>query len=255
MVKATLHLTINIFFNAIIFGFISSCSFLDKPQEMNIVGYRAERLDSIKNHYNKVFDSFLISRKNTGATKSHLLYLNNLINRKDFFKQLIILDSNDSFYFVSPDRRLLISSKASKIYFQSESLLAAFLVENMVRVERDLYSRKVFYSNYMIQPEDLVRIMNLSLKQKDVLNNLSVEQLIKIERSPVAYLNYLQQRNKDGELIFNLVNGRVYGLEEERHLKSYLLEQHKKEFINDTGLDISSSKFYLFKKFINKVFR
>lgn len=253
MVKATLHLIINFILKAIIFSSVLSCSFFDERSKMDFEGYRAERLDSIKNHYNKVLDNFLKNKDIVFANEVHLNYLNLLINQKNFFKKLIILNSNDSFYFISPDKRLLISKKASEIYFQNESLLRSFLLENLVRVNENFFSRKYFYQNYLLKPVDLSNIMNLPLYLRDLLNNFAVELLIKDKRSPGAYLNYIQQRNKDSELIFNLINGRLYGLEEERHLKSYLLEKHKKEFITSASLDISSPQFYQFKQFINQL--
>ena len=61
-------------------------------------------------------------------------------------------------------------------------------------------------------------------------------------------INYIQQRNKDSSLMYNVLKGRLYGLEEERHLKTYLLEKHKNFFVEQASLDSSSKMFYKFKK-------
>ena len=91
-----------------------------------------------------------------------------------------------------------------------------------MRIKNNFFSRKVIYPNGAINPQDLTQILNLSLKTKDKLNNLCVEEMVAKEQNPLSLLNYIQQRNKDAFLLSNVINGSVYGSEEERHLKTYL---------------------------------
>ena len=72
--------------------------------------------------------------------------------------------------------------------------------------------------------------------------------MIEKKQKPIVTSKYIQQRNKDAFLLSNVINGSVYGLEEERHLKTYLLEKHKSLFLADVVLETSSNKFYRLKK-------
>ena len=127
------------------------------------------------------------------------------------------------------------------------------MIENHIRAKKEFYSRKYIYPTGLATVEDLAQVMIMSIRKKDLLNQQCVEHLIKLGFSPTSYLDYLQHRNKDNHLVSNLLNGTVYGLEEERHLKTYLIEKHKELFIRNLEVDLSSKQFYKFKKYIGKV--
>jgi hypothetical protein len=257
MVKATLHLINKYSYISIVYCCLVSCAIIkDSPQFLKTNGYKSERIESVKAHYGRVLQKFLNQKNMRRVPALHLSYLNSLIKTsKVFIKEVIVVKDPNSFYFISPSRKIVVSDNFAKLYFQNEQLLSAFLVENYVRVSKNIFSRKVYYPNSLINYEDLAKIMALSLNQKQKLNYLSVEKIIQFGGSPISYLNYIQQRNKDGRLVNNLLNGRVYGLEEERRLKAYLIENHKKVFIEKVELDTSSKKFYGFKKFLSKAFK
>jgi len=253
MVKATLHITIRTWY-LILLLILSSCSNLEKqPRFDSENGYRAEKLASLKKHYGKILSSFLAGKKKISIPNKYVVYFDSLLGESvDFFGRVYLIDQVNSFYFISPQGDLIISKSFFEVYFQNEQLLQSFLIENYIRVKNNLYSRRINYVNGLVSYEDLSKIMLLSLGDKDFLNYLSAEKLIQLGKSPMSYLNYIQQRNKDSSLVANVLNGRLFGLEEERHLKTYLLEKHKRVFVDQASLDSSSKLFYSFKKLIKK---
>ena len=253
MVKATLHITIKTWFLILLLIF-SSCSTLEKKPDFDSGnGYKAEKLASLKRHYGKILSSFLAGKKKIIIPNKYVAYFDSLLGESvDFFGRVYLIDQVNSFYFVSPQGDLIISKSFFEVYFQNEQLLQSFLIENYIRVTNNLFSRKINYVNGLVSYEDLAKIMLLSLRDKNYLNYLSAEKLIQLGKSPISYLNYLQQRNKDSSLVDNVLNGRLFGLEEERHLKTYLLEKHKRVFVDQASLDSSSKLFYSFKKLIKK---
>ena len=257
--KATLHIINRYFIWALLFFNNHGCSTLYKKEKKIFLreGYESERLSSIKNHYNILLTQYLNHVKSRKINKRFLGYINSLVEKHSLeepFINVIIVDENSSSYFVSPDGRLIFTEKFAKNYFLNEQLLTAFLLENVTRLKKMIYTKKSYYPSGLVSMEDLSKLMILSRAQKDKLNYYCVEELIKHGSSPMTYLNYIQQRNKDSSLVSNLINGSVFGLEEERRLKTYLIEQHKKVFIEKVELETSTKSFYLFKMSINEVF-
>ena len=248
MVKANLHLITKLLLIFILLketGCSVSSSYIYNKKNLN-----AEKKESILKHYNFLADQFIINSKTKKLDPIFRNYLNDLV--KINFENFYVVDDEKSFYFISPDRRLFFSKKYAQIHFLNEQVLTSFLIENAIRLEKDYFNRKSFYPNGLITSFDLVAILNINLEYTDHLNYHSVERLISLNKNPMYFLNFVQQKNKDKSLLNNLLNGSVFGLDQERHLKTYLLEKHKKFFTQNIGLDISSKMFYKFKKIFNK---
>ena len=256
MVKATLHLITKFVLTSIVSLFLTSCADLVlKDDELEYrQGFKSERLVSIKKHYSLVSKTFLKSFNSRALSGTHHKYLNGLLPRQAGIKiSLHLIKNQRSFYLVAPNGLIIITTKFAKTYFLSEPILKAFLSEALVRIEKNAYNRVFYYTHGVYSFESITRMMTLTLQQKDILNHLSVKKLYESGNSAISYLNYIQQRNKDSLLVQNLLNGKVYGLEEERRLKTFIIQRYKSSFVKKAELEKSSRQFYSFKKFINSI--
>ena len=168
MVKLISFLIIKLLVKVLYLGILSSCSiFNESPSQYNWTGYQAERISDIKVHYNKLLSNFLYDKNFVEIPSEHILWLrNNLRVGKLLIKKVILLKSDKSFYFVSPDGTFLITSRFANKYFQNERLLLSFFTEGVVRIKNNFYSKIISYLNYQLEPEDLVNMMRLNLSTK-----------------------------------------------------------------------------------------
>lgn len=247
--KATLHLITNLIILSLC---LHGCASTQTKSTYNLKNISGERRDSLLLHYDTISKQYLVHSNFYNLSVFEKNYINSLIHKNDIvgFRKVAVIFNETPFYFVSPGRTLIFSSGFLKNHLHNEQLLRVFLVENILRIRNNFFARKVIYPNGAITPYDLTKIMNLSLKTKDKLNNLCIEEMLEKKQNPLSLLSYVQQRNKDAFLLVNVINGSVYGLEEERHLKTYLLEKHKDLFLADVELETSSDKFYRLKKVI-----
>lgn len=189
------------------------------------------------------------SRRYLEALYMRIVINNELILKKKIKPQFHIIKSNLPFYFSLPNGSFFLSDTLLKKYVKSENLLVSLLANEIYRVHKLIYEKKVFIPVGFFSTKKMLTIHRLPLKIK--MESLKWTYFI-LKRSgfdPYSVLSWLQIQNKS-TVEFSMQSGTSQAETREEFLfKNFLAEGvGKKQNVNENQEANSSKGFYALQR-------
>lgn len=215
--------------------------------------FTISRIDYI-NHFEHLAKDYLKSpkiqeRRISKKTQAYLTEIyrrivvnNELILKKDIKPIFHIIKSPLPFYFSLPSGRFFFSDTLIKKYLKSENLFVSLLGNEMYRVHKELYEKKILIPIGFLNTKKMISLSKLPI-------NVRVEALkwtyFLLKRSgydPYAVLNWLQMQNKNS-LEFSIQLGTSHArIREEFLFKSFLAQEVGKKQLDSENAETNSSR-------------
>jgi hypothetical protein len=183
-------------------------------------------------------------------TKNNELFFQNEDSKPEFY----IIGSKTPFVFSLPGNQYYFSSGLLTKYLNNEELLAAVLTIEMVRVDKNLYEKKILVPTGSLSTEMMLSITGISLELKSEINKWAYYVLKRAGIDPFVLLNWIQLQNKN-TLDFSMQMGSALRItKEEASFKNFVVQQGAFDERQDIRLPRSSGRdFYSFLHQIKKV--
>lgn len=170
---------------------------------------------------------------------------NELILKKDIKPTFHIIKSPLPFYFSLPSGRFFFSDTLIKKYLKSENLFVSLLANEIYRVHKQLYERKVLIPIGYLNTKKMISLYKLPIEVRVESLKWTYFLLKRSGYDPYAVLNWLQMQNKNS-LEFSIQLGNSHArIREEFLFKSFLAQEvGKKQFDSESNETNSSRGFY-----------
>jgi len=178
-------------------------------------------------------------KKITTKILSHNEYL-----FSDSFKpKITILKDSRPFYFSLPNNNIYLSTELFE-YIKTEHLLAAILSYEFIKIDKNVYAKKVIVPHGYIQTSQMIDLTLIPLEEKIMLDKWGYYILRRSGYDEDAYLSLIQVQSKNNlDFAFHLGNSSSV-LKQEFMFKKFLVESLKKK--KEKTIKNSSQSFYAF---------
>ena len=248
--------------NIILLFFVYSCSSIsfpdwgrDKTEQIELEGYSEfENLDFI-NHLEHYGKSYLSENKRNiinlkERSKNYLTQLvkritsaNELFFNPDIDPTFYIVKASEPFHFSLPGRQFYFSSGLIKKYIKNENMLFCALVYELVRSEKNIYSKTMIIPTGTLDTNRILSLLRLNTSDKIEIHKWAYYSLKRSGISTDSYLSWLQVKNRNS-LDFLLQLGDVRSIsQEEAMFKAFVIEIEK-DTTNSNFHRGSSRSFY-----------
>ena len=213
--------------------------------------------------YNHISKTFLESGrvKIVRFPSRQLVYLRGLVESLRENNELLFKNNEDidfylishkaPFYFSSPEGKVFLSLGVMKRYMKNEGSLAAILLYESIRIEKDIYRKNFFIPTGTVSVERMISFSRIDLLQKNRLNKWVYYGLDRSGFDAENFLDWIQLQNKNS-LDFALHLGSMKEIvREESELRRFILRKYQGENLkNETR---SSKDFYRFMQYIRRL--
>ncbi|MAZ49262.1 MAG: hypothetical protein CME65_11930 [Halobacteriovoraceae bacterium] len=222
-----------------------SCSSLKLPElssnekeNISLKGYRefakADYIDHLKSYHNVYLQN--IDQSEVLLSKTHRDYLASRVKKiitanELFFKGQVepefhIVKSKVPFHFSLPGQKFFFSTSLLKRYVKNETMLYCLIVYELVRSEKEIYSKNIIIPTGVLDTERLLSLLRLKTEDKVEIHKWSYYLLKRIGLESDSYLSWLQIKNRNS-LDFALQLGDVRSISREEALfKAFLIDNY-----------------------------
>jgi len=244
--------------------FLCSCSFYSKDEKKFPYGFKRDLVKTdYKEHLIRISDHYIKNSKNKiyKLNKNNLNYFIKLRKRiaqnneniltEYTSPEIYIVKNNRPFYFSVPGQRIFFSSGLIKKYVKNEDLFISIYTTELLRSSLGIYRKQLYIPFDNVELKRMLKIINLDLKTKVQLNNLSYEVMKRSGFDPEAKLLWLQMENRNSvDFSLQYENPNIIS-KEEFYIKNYIVKQDKIESISYEKN--SSKEFYLFRRYVGRL--
>ena len=240
--------------------FLSSCASSgfslwdsEKPDEVELSGYKLYAEEDFINQLKSFKEIFLEENKSKliKLNYNQKKYLKKIIeslkaNNELFFKsdenpEFFIIESEKPFHFSLPGQKFFLSTGLIRKYIKSEQILFCVLAYELIRSEKNIYTKRVLIPTRVMSIERILSLQRLSIKDKSEIHKWAYYVLRRTNSNTDSYLSWLQIINRNS-IDFTLQLGEIRSIsEEEAIFKAFLIENKKKQTKKYKG---SSREFY-----------
>lgn len=243
------------FFSALICFCLVSCGTRQKTSN-NLKILKLEKKDYV-DHFEHLAKDYLKSPKVKERKISLLnqIYLENIYKRivinnelvlkKNIFPKFHIIRSDLPFYFSLPSGRFFMSDTLIKKYLKSENLFVSLLANEIYRVHKNLYEKKILIPVGYLSTKKMLSLYRLPLPVRVESLKWSYFLLKRSGYDPYSVLSWIQTQNKNS-LEFSVQLGSSQKQTREEFLfKSFLAQEvGRKQTENENAEKNSSRGFY-----------
>jgi hypothetical protein len=246
---------------------MSSCS-LFKGNKQEDFGLKSLGKDEIRRDYLEHISTFGQMYESIDGQQSSKLnyrtqkYLQSVINKikknnELFFKdkkkyEVNIIKSNRPFHFSLPDKKIYLSTSLLNKYIKTEKLLLCILVFEMIRSEKDIYSKRSVIPTGIMDAKRILSLLRLKTQQRIELHKWAYYLLKRSGVDTDLYLSWLQILNRNSLDFSLLLEGRNSISYEESQFKTFLIANVKQN-IRQVRHERSPRQFYKFLYDVNKL--
>lgn len=202
------------------------------------MAYRAEnkrRIVSMSKNSSRYLESLI----------KKIVSANELFFNPDVKANFTVIRANEPFHFSLPGRRFFLSTGLLKKYVKNEEMLFCALVFELIRSEKNIYSKTIIIPTGNLNTNRILSLLRLNTPDKIEIHKWAYYLLKRSGVNTDSYLSWLQVKNRNS-LDFALQLGDIRSISREEALyKAFLIEIEKDGKRSGTHKG-SSRKFYRF---------
>lgn len=170
---------------------------------------------------------------------------NELVLKKKLAPKFHVIKSDLPFYFSLPSGRFFLSDTLIKKYLKSENLFVSLLANEIYRIHKDLYEKKILIPIGFVSTKEMISLYRLPLNIRVETLKWSYFLLKRSGYDPYSVLSWIQTQNKNS-LEFSIQLGNSQAQSREEYLfKSFLAQEiGQKQQENENAEKNSSRGFY-----------
>lgn len=246
---------------------LSSCSlFRADPNFWNQDLIDDERVsdEDFLDHFNSLAESFInnsdvkvvklqgkveeyLNKIIRNLTKSNDLFFKKTINNKNEF---YIVKDKRPFHFSTPDGKIFLSDGLIKKYIEHESNLVCVLAFEIIKIEKNLFPRKITIPKGYISLLYFVSILRIPLEEKIKVHHWAYYIIKRSGYDENGYLTWIQTQNRN-YMDFSFHLGDYSSIfKEESSVKDFVVKNYGNSL--NVAVQFSSSKdFFKFLSVVN----
>lgn len=231
--------------NLILLFILVSCSSLKIPEfssgkkeSIELKGYKeftkTDYIDHLKSYHRSYLQN--INKKEIPLSRKHQRYLEERVEKiitanELFFEggvrpEFRIVKSKVPFHFSLPGQKFYFSSSLLKRYVKNETMLYCLIVYELVRSEKEIYTKNIIIPTGVLDTERMLSLLRLKTEDKVEIHKWSYYLLKRIGLESDSYLSWLQIKNRNS-LDFALQLGDARSISREEALfKAFLIDNY-----------------------------
>ena len=209
-----------------------------EKENIELTGYKEftsiDYIDHLKSYHDVYIQN--IRKSEVPLSRTHQNYLSERVKRiitanELFFKgevepQFHVINSRIPFHFSLPGHKFFFSTALLKRYVKNETMLYCLIVYELVRSEKQIYSKNIIIPTGVLDTERLLSLLRLQTEDKVEIHKWSYYLLKRIGLESDSYLSWLQIKNRNS-LDFAAQLGDVRSISREEALfKAFLIDNY-----------------------------